>query len=171
MIVVSYWIERFREQATFGPLDNLRIPDHTLEYITLTSFDYLGVPRYRIEAPLMTHFDDDDSTELESPMMLIFRPSSPPFEVRSERAWMSSGRTEIFLMGEVTIIRKGIDAQATTTIKTQNLRVFPRREFASTEKSILATNARYRIRGQGGSINLRNGKVKIFHQAKGLYEP
>ena len=171
MIVVICWVERLREQATFGPVVEARVPDHALEDIVLTSLDQSGVPKYRIEAPLMAHFDDDDSTEFESPVMLIFRRSAPPLNVQSERAWVSSNKKEIFLIGNVTIVIQETEAQSTYTIKTRDLRVFTQHETATTRQSILAFNAQHRIQGVGATINLINARVKIFHQARGLYEP
>ncbi len=119
----------------------------------------------------MAHFSDDGSTEFESPAMLIFRRSAPPLKVQSERAWVSSDKREIFLMGKVIVIIQELEAQTTSTIRTRDLRVFPQQATATTRQSILAFNAHHQIQGIGGTINLINGKLKIFDKVRSLHEP
>ena len=171
MIVIFYWATRLHKQTTFGTEDEARIPDHTLEQVMLTSLDQSGVPEYQIEAPQMAHFSDDDSIEFDSPVMLVFRRSAPPLRIESEHAWISSDNKEIFLRGKVTIILQELETQACATIKTRDLRVFPQQETAITSQSILAFNTQHQIQGIGGFINYFNGRIKIFREVRGLYDP
>lgn len=171
IVVIGRWVYEAKEPETSDPNTNARTPDYTFEGVTLTNIDPSGIPVYRIDAPMMAHFGDDDSAELESPVMQVFRENAPPLTVRSEQAWIASGRSEILLRGEVTILRPELDSRSTLTIETKNLRVFPEQQTATTEESVLAISEDYRLYGEGGSLNLEKGYLRIHHRARGLYAP
>lgn len=166
-----WWSYGFEDQVESGSEPQARTPDYTFEGVLLTSLSPLGNPLYKIEAPYMAHFGDDKSMELESPILLVYREDAPPMQVHSDRAWISDAGEEIMLLGAVTIIRPETDASATTTIETQDLRLLPNKQIASTKASVLAYNETYRIQGVGGSLHLGNGYFKIHHQARGVYVP
>ncbi len=170
-IALSYWIEGYREKSGLTPSPGVRLPDYTLEHATLIALDESGIPEYQIATPLMEHFKEDDTTELETPEMLFFRDEAPPTEVQSDRAKMLSGGDNILLLGNVTIVRPDDDASPLYTIITRDLEVFPKQESATTEQHVLAFSERYIIQGLGGSINLLSGKVKLYRFARGVYEP
>ncbi len=171
LVLAGLWLYGFDEPVTSAPRSDVRTPDYTFEDVTITNIDRLGTPMYRIEAPKMAHFSDDDSAELEAPIMQIFRKNAPPLMVRSEQAWIASGRSEILLRGEVTIQRPELDSRSTLTIETKNLRVFPEQQTATTEESVLAFSEAYRLQGEGGSINLAKGYLRIHNRARGSYAP
>jgi lipopolysaccharide export system protein LptC len=171
LVIAGLWLYRLNEPEILDPRIEVRTPDYTFEGVTMTNIAPSGIPLYRIDAPKMAHFSDDDSAELESPIMQIFRDSAPPLTVRSQQAWIASGRSEILLRGEVTILRPELDSRSTLTIETKNLRVFPKQQTATTEESVLAFSEDYRLYGEGGSIDLEKGYLRIHHRARGLYAP
>lgn len=166
-----WWSYGFEDQVESGSEPQTRTPDHAFEGVQLTSLDPLGNLSYKVEAPYMAHFSDDKSMELESPVLSVYREDAPPMHVRSDRAWISNAGEEIILLGAVTIIRPETDVGTTTTIETQDLHLFPDKQIANTEASVLAYNETYRIQGVGGSLHLGNGHFRIHHQAKGAYVP
>jgi lipopolysaccharide export system protein LptC len=171
VMILGYELELYQRQAGLLPRSEGRFPDYTLEGVTLTSLDNTGKARYRIDSPKMAHFVDDGSTELESPVLLIFRDNAPPVEVQSERAWIAPNSSEVLLIGEVIIVRPKNDVRMAYTIVTRDLHVFPDQEAATTEQSVLAFNDTYQITGLGGSINFATGALKIRHLARGVYVP
>jgi lipopolysaccharide export system protein LptC len=171
VMILGYELGLFQRQAGLRPRSEGRLPDYTLESVTLTSLNNMGKARYRIDSPEMAHFVDDGSTELESPVLQIFRDNAPPVEVQSERAWIASNSSEILLIGEVIIVRQENDVRLAYTIVTRDLHVFPDQETATTEQSVLAFNDTYQITGLGGSINFTTGTLKIHHLARGVYVP
>ena len=171
ILILSYGLHHLQRQTGLRPRSEGRLPDYTLEGVTLTSLNNTGKARYRIDSPEMAHFINDGSTELDSPVMLFFRDDAPPVEVQSERAWIAPNSSEILLIGEVIIVRPENEVRRAYTIVTRDLRVFPDQEAATTEQSVLAFNDTYHITGLGGSINLANGVLKIHNLARGVYVP
>lgn len=171
LIVIVVWVYALQESPSSPHRNDMRVPDHTFEDVTLTNIDVSGTPMYRIETPKMSHYADDDSAELESPTMQIFRDNAPPLTVHSQQAWIASGRSEILLRGEVKIFRPELDSRSTLTIETKNLRLFPEEQTATTDESVLAYTAAYRLQGVGASINLNKGHLRVHNQARGLYAP
>jgi lipopolysaccharide export system protein LptC len=169
--VGGLWLYGLQDEEKISVEPEPRTPDYTYEGILLTVVNPEGKMVYRIKAPMMAHFGDDNTIKVKSPDMLFYRDDAPPLEVRSERAWLSSGGEEIMLLGSVSIVRPEIEPTSTLTIKTRNLRVFPEKKSADTDETVLAFNDIYRIQGLGGSIDLDSGYFKIHQQARGVYVP
>lgn len=165
------WLYNLHDEEKLNSEPESRTPDYTYEGILLTSINPKGKMTYRIKAPKMAHYGDDNSIKIESPDMLFYRDDAPPIKVRSEYAWLLSGGEEIMLLGAVSIVRSEIEPTTTLTIETRNLRLLPEKKSADTDEAVLAYNEVYRIQGLGGSINLGSGYFKIHEQARGVYEP
>lgn len=171
-LAFTLWLLELREGGIgLDPQAGLRVPDYTLEGITLTATDETGRVQYRIDASALAHYSDDNSTEFENPVIQFFRGNEPPYQVTSARAWVAGARDEIRLLGEVDIIQPQTKTRKAYTVKTRDVRVFPQQKSASTEQPLVAVAEHYLIQGEGGEIDLLTGDVRIYRRARGVYEP
>ena len=51
-------------------------PDAVAENFTIRTLDERGRIKYRLTAPYLEHFPDDDSSELKSPVLIQYRPDA-----------------------------------------------------------------------------------------------
>ena len=77
-----------------------RLPDYTVEQFTATTMDPNGRPARSLTAREMRHFPDDDSSELDLPVLILNRPDGPPWDIRSETGWISGDRERLLLHGQ-----------------------------------------------------------------------
>jgi len=117
-----------------------RRPDYTVDRLTATMMGDTGAPDRRLTARELRHYPDDDSTELEQPLLTLFNPEAPPWIVRSETGWVSADGNEVLLRGKVFIDRESDPVTRPMHLSTRELLVKPREKYAETDRPIIATS-------------------------------
>jgi len=137
----SAWWYQSRQPSTppETPLGG-RLPDYTVEGFSATVLGPDGRPARRLSAAELRHYPDDNSTELERPILILDRPDGLPWKVRSESGWMSGDRDEIRLHGQVHADREGSGEARPVHLKTSELTVHPRQSYAETAMPVEITS-------------------------------
>lgn len=110
---------------------------HSVDYFSIwyrkVQMDAQGVPHDKLEAAYAVHYSDSDETELTKPVMTVYKGALPPWHIRSEIGRIEAGGEQIFLKGQVYIDRSAAESVRAVNIKTTNLRVQPKRNYAETD--------------------------------------
>ncbi len=74
-----------------GP-DGARSVDYYLRDLDFVTYSAQGDPARALKAPELRHYPDDDSTELDAPRLVVFKPGRPPWPAtrvtgRSRPTW------------------------------------------------------------------------------------
>jgi lipopolysaccharide export system protein LptC len=146
-------------------------PDAYMENVVATIIDKTGVQVLRIESPKMTHYTQDDTTDITTPHITFFRQSPEPWHINSEYAKATQGIEQILFWNHVVIHHNEDIAAHTTTMKTESLTVFPSKKIASTQDAVLITQPDTTIHAIGMWANLNDGVVKLLTDTKGEYAP
>ncbi len=172
LAIGSFWILRQLEPDLFaGRRTQRHVPDFYMENFVTTTMDKSGVPKRRVAAEYMAHFPDTDTYEFQRPDMLIYQPKGSPWNVQSERGWLSSSGDVMLLLGKVKIWRNGVDNQKTVDVRTEDLRVLPEREYGETDKPVVITTATTRTTGTGMRAFLAENRLEILNDVRTTYEP
>jgi len=145
-------------------------PDYFMEDFVLTTMGNDGKPKHRISAPFMQHFPDDDTTELNSPSILMFRKSGPPWLIKSDRGSFTSGGELVFLSGNVTISRKSGPTNKPVQLFTDTLKIHPKTEFAETDSRVVMKSPTQTTEGVGMRAYIRKGVLQLLENVKVYYE-
>ncbi|MGR8934762.1 MAG: LPS export ABC transporter periplasmic protein LptC [Gammaproteobacteria bacterium] len=98
-----------------------------------TEMDALGKPKSYLHAVKMTHYGDDNTTELEAPVMLFFNKDQPPWEIRSETAQLSADGKDLYMQGKAVVERAAAPGLRRVKVNSSNLRVKPEISYAETD--------------------------------------
>ena len=71
----------------------------------MRQFDEEGRVKYRLTAPYLDHFPDDDSSELKKPILIHYRPDAAPVTVSGDNARVTSKGQVVFLWDDVKVVR------------------------------------------------------------------
>ena len=169
---LTWWL------AEHGPAEEARppaapahVPEHFATNLQTTSMDAQGRPARALETPRLTRFLDDQTSELETPVLRVYREGEPPWVIRSERAWVSQDGNTAVLQGKVHITRDAAPGIRPVTIDTTNLLV--RRQEDYLETAELATLVSQGSRASGVGVQAWLGKenrIKLLSKARGHYE-
>jgi lipopolysaccharide export system protein LptC len=117
-----------------------RLPDYTVERFTATEMDPAGRPARTLSADALRHYPDDDSNALDRPVLVLYRPDGPPWNIRSETGWVSGDGERVLLQGQVLADRAGNAEARPLHLKTSELLVRPRQDYAETAMPVDITS-------------------------------
>jgi lipopolysaccharide export system protein LptC len=171
VLAVATWLLQatWRRQEAGPP--QAHTPDYYATGLQVTAMDERGKPRHRLKARKMRHYDDTDTTELETPDLVIYDPERPPWEVMAESGWISPDGEEVLLRGEVVITRpEGPKAQA-LRIVTRDLRVYPDKDYAETDEHVEMFSRDHWMESVGARVWFEEPvRIKFLSQVRGRHE-
>jgi len=146
--------------------------DYYLRGLHTTTMGPDGKPARTLRAAQVKHFQDDDTTELASPQLVIHQGDEPAWNLQAESGWVSADGALILLKNKVQVDReKGIQNQP-LHIDTTNLRVQPLEDYAETDEQVRVRSHQDRLDATGMQIWLRQpSRIKFLADVKGFYAP
>jgi lipopolysaccharide export system protein LptC len=111
LLILPFWLNQ--SPRAISPLQNSqssRTPDYVVENFSAILMDEAGLGRHVLLAKKMVHYPDDDSTDLEQPRLIDTQPGKPAMQVKADEARMTSSGEDIYLSGNVMVVRNAVVA-------------------------------------------------------------
>lgn len=154
-------------------LDDAGKPDAFMEEVVATIIDKQGKPSLKIVSPKMTHYLENDATEIIKPLMTLYRTSHQksikPWHLSADHAKALQGVNQIQLWENVIINHPGDELDEKTTLLTPTLTVYPEKQLAETTDPVVITQPNTKIHAIGMNADLASGAVKLLSQTRGEY--
>ncbi|MEA3278889.1 MAG: LPS export ABC transporter periplasmic protein LptC [Pseudomonadota bacterium] len=168
---LAWWHLPDEESAPVREVDLERKPDYTVDNFTATMMGETGTPHRRLSARELRHYPDDESSELEQPMLTLFNEEGPPWLVRSQTGWVSADGDRLVLRGQVLIKREAGERTRPLELQTAELQVQPRNKYAETDQPVRATSeADWLTSANGARIWFGDPvRVKLLGRARGEF--
>jgi lipopolysaccharide export system protein LptC len=157
----------------------VQLDDHTLSrtndivihHLTVRQYDAQGNLVHLLKTPHMKHIPLNDSHWVQSPHIIVTQNDKPAWDIRSREAHLIHGGEKITFRKDV-VIHQPHDAHATeSTIKTEELVYFPKKQFASTRVEIAFEQPGNIIHSNGMNAYLAEKRVQLLNKARGTYVP
>lgn len=145
-------------------------PDYYIEDMVRNTLDETGALKNVLYADLVTHYPDDDSTELSRPRLEIYNGRSEPWYVIAETGWVSSGSEVVLLHGEVEIWRQNDAGLREFEVLTTELRVLPKEQYAETDDPATITSETTVTKTIGMRANFAHDRLELLKQVKSRHE-
>lgn len=168
---LSCWSIFISKHAETTFADAAHRPDAFMENVVATIINKEGDPSLKVEAPKMVHYTDNDTTDIETPHITMYRQSPEPWHINSNYAKATQGLDQIYFWDNVVIHHMSDIANPTTTMTTTTLTVFPDKQIAQTKDNVTLIQPDTTIHGLGMLANLNEGTVQLLSQARGEYVP
>jgi lipopolysaccharide export system protein LptC len=167
LLVLPFWLNQTPRAISPSQSSQLsRTPDYVVENFSAIRMDEDGVGRHILLGKKMVHYPDDDSTDLEQPRLINTEPGKPPMQVKADEAKMTSNGEDIYLSGNVTVVRNAGKGRAETTMATSLLHVIPDDDIARTDKPVVITETNAVIKAVGMEMSNRTGVTQLLSQVK-----
>jgi lipopolysaccharide export system protein LptC len=145
---------------------------------TIRQFSDNGMLHHELSAERFTHFPLTDWTTLVSPNIILFSDDAIPWAITAQQGRMitnSSFREEVVeLWGNVLAIKQNPDGSF-INIQTQELTVYPERDYAETDKKVYINDNSGRTTAASMQANFVEGKFSFssgaFDRVHSLYIP
>ncbi|NOQ13203.1 MAG: LPS export ABC transporter periplasmic protein LptC [Methyloprofundus sp.] len=129
--------------------------DHFAVSYSKIMLDESGQPKNKLYADFAAHYSDSDETELTSPLLTVNKGDLPPWIIRSKSGVIADNGRTLFMNGQVNIDRAGAENVREVKIKTSNLHIQPKRNYAETAEWAELISGLDTISGVG---------MKLFYQ-------
>jgi lipopolysaccharide export system protein LptC len=150
-------------------LDPLQ-PDFFMENTQILMFNEQGTLAYQLRSDRATHQRADDSTLLEQPNLLYYRPGEAhPWLLQAQQGVVTSGGKQVDMMNDVLLQRQD-PAAPTARLTTQALTLYPERDYAETAQSVRIQTAGSNTTATGMQVFLNDGRLELLSNVRGQHE-
>lgn len=143
--------------------------DAVVDNIVGSTYDENGLLRFRLSAPKLTHFDEDDSSLIESPLFTQFRAEAPPLTLKGDQAKVSAKGETVYLWGNVIVSRPGAEGRPPLIARMPDLTIQPEAGIAFTNSPVNITQGNSWINATGLQIDNNNSTLVLTSQITGEY--
>ena len=169
---LSFWLQRAVAPVEVVRDGKLRHdPDAIAENFMVRQFDEKGRIKYRLTAPYMMHFPDDDSSELKSPTLINYRPNAPQLTLTGKNAKVTSKGQTVFLWDDVKVVRAATPARPELVARMPDLTVQPDDGTAFTGSPVEITEDKSWVKGVGMHLDNNTSTFELQSQVTGLSYP
>jgi len=172
MALLTFWIyQTVEEQGSKTDGSNRHDPDYVMENFVTTQTDITGKLSYVLAAVKMTHYPDNDTTELEQPKFTQYTIDKPYTKVVGQRATVSSDGEEIEIVDNVVVTREAFGEKGEMQVLTDKLIVFPSQDLATTDRPVVIKQApKTVIRATGMIYDKKKKIMKLLKRVNAHYE-
>lgn len=169
---LSFWLQRAVTPVEIVRDGKLRHdPDAMAENFLVRQFDEKGRVKYRLTAPYMMHFPDDDSSELKSPTLIHYRPDAAALTLSGKNALVTSKGQTVFLWDDVKAVRAATPARPEMVARMPDLTVQPDDGIAFTGSPVVITEDKSWVKGVGMHLDNKTSTFVLQSQVTGLSYP
>ena len=169
---LTFWLERtVREEEGAHPSLRRHDPDYVVDNLAHTRFNMQGAVESTLAAAKMLHYPDDDSTDLVAPRMVQTKPNQPRVTLTADRGTLSQDGEEVFLYGNVLVVREAGPERPETRMRTSFMHVVQSHSVIRTDRHVVITEENRLLSGRG--MEYRNDTKELFlrEQVRGRFEP
>ena len=167
---LTFWLDQNQSVAEARADSNLRHdPDAMADNFVMRRFDETGVVKYRLSAPHMKHFPDDDSSVLTNPTLITYRPDAPPVTILAKNAISTSKGTTVFMWDDVSITRAASPERQEMVARMPDLTAQTEDGFAFTDSPVHVTQGESWVKATGAFLDNNTSILTLQSQVTGLY--
>lgn len=165
-----WWLEvlhRGRDEAT-GELHKGE-PDYTVETFNLVKMSKDGHARYSVSGRKLTHYPDNDSFEIEQPVLYQVGVNRVPMTMRSDTALVEHATNKIHMYHHVQVDRAATATTERFHLASDYLLLLPDNDIVQTDKRVDITLGQSHLTGVGMIANNATREFRLLHQVRGTF--
>lgn len=167
---LTFWLRQSVNGKTSDPVRAVtHEPDAKGENIVARRYDEHGNLQYRLTAPYLEHYPDDDSTALRAPVLLSYRQDAPPVSIRSDQAKVTSKGEIIYLWDNVTVTRPDPHGRPDLIARMPDLTARPDDGTASTDSPVDVTQGSSWLKGTGMRLDHNAATLELLSRVSSEY--
>ncbi|MES2354720.1 MAG: LPS export ABC transporter periplasmic protein LptC [Pseudomonadota bacterium] len=136
-------------------------PDMIVETFTAKQFGENGQIHYTLAARKMIHYPDDDTSHLTDVKFQSFEPGNPPLHATADTALLTQKGDEVFLRGNVIMIREAGPTSSELTLHTNYLHLIPDSGIAKTDQPLVLKDTKSVINAASMVANHKNQTMTL----------
>ncbi|WP_242111056.1 LPS export ABC transporter periplasmic protein LptC [Luteimonas aquatica] len=163
----SVWQQRAEPTATVTASTR---PSYLLHDFEVVALDGEGKESMTLRAPKLAQNADDRTMSIQTPLFLLPDKDGQRWEVRSKTAWVAADNSEVRLRGDV-VANSPPGAQKPSTLKTEQLNVFPDKNEATSQVLVSVTAPGSTMQGVGMWADLADKRIRLLSKVQMTDDP
>lgn len=169
---LTFWLQRtVREEEGAHPSLRRHDPDYIVDNLTHTRYDAQGAPESVLVASKMLHYPDDDSTDLVAPRLVQTKSNEPRVTLTADRGALSQDGEEVFLYGNVLLVRDSSADRSETRMRTTFLHMARGQSVIRTDREVIITEQDRMLTGRGMEYHNDSKELFLRERVRGRFEP
>lgn len=159
----SAWLLDVVSQKRPAPdKDSYHEPDYYMEDFTTLTMREDGTPKSSLYAVHMSHFPDNDTSELLLPEMELYRTTRLPLYVSAEKGWVTADSEVILLKGNVQLWEDDEYGERVLQVNTSEAQVLLEQDYAETDKHATIKTKRTTVNGIGMRAYFDDSRLEVL---------
>ena len=171
LALLTFYLERTVREEDAPPALRRHDPDYLVSNFTTTTYNRDGAVESVMSAERMVHYPDDDTTELFLPRVVQAKPHQPRYSVRAERGQLSRDGDEIFLHGDVLLVRDASADGPEARMTTEFLHVLRDRSLVRTDRAVKIVEGGRLLSGRGMEYNNASRELVLRSDVVARFSP
>ena len=169
LALLTFYLERTVREDDSPPALRRHDPDYLVHNFTTTTYNRDGAAESVMSAERMVHYPDDDTTELFQPRVVQSKPDQPRISVRAERGQLSRDGDEIFLYGDVVLVREASEHAPAARMTTEFLHVLRDRSLVRSDREVKIVEGSRSLQGRGMEYNNESRELLLRHDVQARF--
>jgi lipopolysaccharide export system protein LptC len=172
LAALSFWLERtVREEEGEHPSVRRHDPDYIVDNLLHTRYNEQGAVESTLAAAKMLHYPDDDSTDLIAPRVVQTKPAEPRMTVTADRGTLSQDGEEVFLYGNVLVVRESGPERSESQMRTSFLHLVRAHSVVRTDRDVVVTEADRVLSARGMQYHNDTQELFLRERVRGRFAP
>ena len=163
LALLTFYLERTVREDESPAAARRHDPDYYVTNFTTTTYNAAGAAETKMSAERMVHYPDDDTTDLFAPRVVQSKPNEPRYTVRAERGQLSRDGDEVFLIGNVVLVREASEHGPEAHMTTEFLHILRDRSLVRTDKEVKIVEGSRSLQGRGMEYNNLSRELLLRH--------
>jgi lipopolysaccharide export system protein LptC len=168
----SFWVLEVQRRSmsdTFSVLPKNE-PDYTVEKFNFVRMAKTGEARYNISGMKLTHYPDNDSFEIEHPLLNSLTKNQSPMSMRAERAIVDNVANRVHMYRDVQVDRPASGTSEHFHLNSEYLMLLPDDDIMQTDKPVDITFGSSKLTGVGMFANNATREFRLSGNVHGTYQ-
>jgi lipopolysaccharide export system protein LptC len=171
LAMLTFWLERTVREEQLHPSLRRHDPDYLVEKFVITKFNSAGVQESTLSAAKMIHYPDDDSTELVAPRVVQAKLNEPRMTLTADRGALSHDGEEVFLYGNVVLVREGTPDRPEARMQTSFLHVIGAKSLVRTDREVIVQEPGRALSARGMEYHNDTWQLFLRERVRGRFDP
>lgn len=171
LALLTFWLDRAVRDEQAHPSLRRHDPDFVISNFRVTQYDREGRVESTLTAKQMRHFPDNDSTEVDSPVVVQTKPDAPRMTLTADRGSLSQDGVDVFLHDNVLVVREARAATPEQRMKTSFLHIVRGKSLIRTDRDVHIFQEDKDLTGRGMEYDNETGQMFLRERVRGRFDP
>lgn len=167
LILFTFWLDQSIQQPKKRyDTDQTKNPDYVIESLSGIQMAYDQSAERHFTAKTLKHYPTTNISELEQVHFINSQPNEPTLKIKADSAELSKGNENIYLFGNVNVIRGNEANKDVVTMVTDSLHLVPDQEIVETDQPVTITKMNTIVNAVGMQLNNKTGIIELYSKVK-----